>query len=74
MTQLLDPEDGNDFGQTIKKAAKNPDGTEKDKWRTTGGAAFEDNIQVQQFSFISDGIRELITRTSMDRYYHIMRL
>ena len=43
---LHENKDDDGFGPTIKKAAKNPDGTEKDKWRTTGGAAFEDNIQV----------------------------
>ena len=69
---LHENKDDDGFGPTIKKAAKNPDGTEKDKWRTTGGAAFEDNIQVQQFSFISDGIHELITRTPMDRYYETL--
>ena len=43
---LHENKDDDGFGPTIKKAAKNPDGTEKDKWRTTGGATFEDNIQV----------------------------
>ena len=44
---LHENKDDDGFGPTIKKAAKNPDGTEKDKWRTTGGATFEDNIQVR---------------------------
>ena len=43
---LHENKDDDGFGPTIKKAAKNPDGTKKDKWRTTGGATFEDNIQV----------------------------
>lgn len=44
---LHENKDDDGFGPTIKKAAKNPDGTEKDKWRSTSGAAFEDNIQVE---------------------------
>lgn len=44
---LHEDKDGDGFGPTIKKAAKNPDGQEKDKWRTTEGSKFEDQRQVE---------------------------